>query len=368
MSSTSAPLRFGIIGCGSIARAHAAALRFLADDGVATVTAAADPDPSGIDRVAAILGGVEHRYPDGGSLIADPDVDAVAVVTPTRFHRDLILATASAGKPLFAEKPLAPSFATVCEVADAVRAAAIPTQVGFQSRFHPILRQVQSWIADGAFGAPMAYLIRDDQFWPTGAVVDGHTSWRSDRSVAGGGALLEHSIHSCDIAGWLFGPVVRVSAVTRRVFGFDVEDVAIATIEHANGVVGTITSVFNGVRDREERRLEVFFEAAAVEATTDFIVGAPEDSLMVKRDRVPAEHVDVTALRRATFAADGLDPDREIFVYQYLAYRAFAAALRANRPPSPTIDDAVHAHEVVEAGYRSAERGGPVTIASLTGR
>ena len=145
--------------------------------------------------------------------------------------------------------------------------------------------------------------------------------------------------------------------------GFDVEDVAVATIEHASGVVGSITSVFNGVRDREERRLEVFFETAALEATTDFVIGAPEDSLLVKRDRVPVEHVDVTALRRATFAADGLDPDREYFVYQYLAYRAFAVALRSQATPSPTIDDAVHAHEVVEAGYRSAERGAPVTIA-----
>ena len=122
--------------------------------------------------------------------------------------------------------------------------------------------------------------------------------------------------------------------------------------------------MFNGVRDREERRLEVFFETAALEATTDFVIGAPEDSLLVKRDRVPVEHVDVTA-NVPMFVADGLDPDREYFVYQYLAYRAFAA-LRSQATPSPTIDDAVHAHEVVEAGYRSAERGAPVTIASLT--
>jgi UDP-N-acetyl-2-amino-2-deoxyglucuronate dehydrogenase len=364
MSST-APLRVGIIGCGSIARAHAAALRFLSDDGVATVMAAADPDAAGIDRVAEIVGDVPHRYGAGADLIADPEVDAVSVVTPTRFHRDLILATAAAGKPLFAEKPLAPSFAVVHELATAIQTAAIPTQVGFQSRFHPIIRQIRSWITDAAFGAPMAYVLRDDQFWPTGAVVDGHTSWRSDRSVAGGGALLEHSIHSCDLACWLFGPVERVSAVTRRVFGFDVEDVAVATIEHTSGVVGSITSVFNGVNDREERRLEVFFEQAAVEATTDFVVGAPEDSLLVKQDRAPVAHVDVTALRRATFAADGLDPDRQYFVYQYLAYRAFAAALRAGTAPSPTIEDAVHAHEVVEAGYRSAARGAPVSIDSL---
>ena len=94
-------LRLGIVGCGSIARAHAVSFRFLADDGVARLVAAADPNPAGIDRVEQIAGPLERRYADGLDLIADPEVDAVAVVAPTRFHRDLIAAVAAAGKPLF---------------------------------------------------------------------------------------------------------------------------------------------------------------------------------------------------------------------------------------------------------------------------
>ena len=143
----------------------------------------------------------------------------------------------------------------------------------------------------------MAYTLRDDQFWPTGGVVAGHSSWRSDRAEAGGGALLEHSIHSCDILGWLFGPVERVYATTRSMFGYSVEDVAALTIEHRNGVVGNLVTVFNGVQHREERRLEVFFERASVELTTDFVVGAPEDSFLVHRaDEQHAERYDVNAL------------------------------------------------------------------------
>lgn len=360
-----APLRVGIVGCGQIAQAHAAALHFLADDGLATVVALADPDPEGIERIAGILGGVERRYEDGRALIADPEVEAVAVVTPTVFHRDLIVAVAAAGKPLFTEKPLAPDFATVREIEAAVRAAGIPVQVGFQSRFHPIPRRLKGWVADQAYGAPMAYGIRDDQFWPTGSVVPGHSSWRADRAVAGGGALLEHSIHSCDLACWLFGPATRVFARSRRVFGFDVEDVAALTVEHESGVVGTLLSVFNGVQDREERRVEVFFERAATEATTDFVIGAPEDSLLVQAQGSPVERFDPEALRRESFAADGVDPDRVVFVYQYFAYRAFVLALRGGWAPSPNLDDAVHAHSLVAAAYASIERGAPVEVAAL---
>ncbi len=358
-------LRYGMIGCGQIAQAHAAAFRFLTDDGVAELVAVADPDPEGIERVAQIAGTVRHRFADGHELIANPDVDVVVVVTPTRFHRDLILAVCDASKPLFAEKPLAPNFATVVEIVDAVSAAGIPAQVGFQSRFHPIMGYLREAVADRRYGEPMGYMIRDDQFWPTGSVVDGHTTWRSRASEAGGGALLEHSIHSCDIACWLFGPVRRVHAVTRSVFGYDVEDTAALTIEHESGVVGTLLTIFNGVQDREERRTELFFKTGAVEATTDFIIGAPEDGLLVKGATGPATRIDPEELRRSTFAADGIDPDRELYVYQYLAHRAFAASLAAGTAPSPNCSDALEAHRLVEASYRSAALGTPIAIADL---
>jgi UDP-N-acetyl-2-amino-2-deoxyglucuronate dehydrogenase len=358
-------LRVGIVGCGSIARAHAVAFRLLADDGVAALVAAADPDPAGIDRVASIAGAIERRYDHGKELIADPEVDAVAVITPTRFHREVIAAVCDAGKPLFTEKPLAPTFDVVVDIVDTVERAQVPAQVGFQSRYHPILRFLSDAVTDGRFGAPMGYVIRDDQFWPTGAVIEGHSSWRSQRAEAGGGALLEHSIHSCDIACWLFGPVRRVYARTRHVFGYDVEDTAALTIEHESGVVGTLVTIFNGVLDREERRVEVFFEQAAVEATTDFVVGAPEDSLLVKPTSGPAERVDCALLGRDTFRRDGVDVDRPFYVYQYLAHRAFAHALASGAAPSPGVRDALAAHQVVEAAYRSAATDRAVETAEL---
>ena len=113
----SAPLRLGVIGCGTIAQAHAIAIRFNADDGLVRCVAAADPDPTGIERFVSIAGDVEHRGANGHDVIENPDVDAVVLITPTRFHREYVLATCAAGKPLFTEKPLAPTFAVVRESA-----------------------------------------------------------------------------------------------------------------------------------------------------------------------------------------------------------------------------------------------------------
>jgi predicted dehydrogenase len=70
-------------------------------------------------------------------------------------------------------------------------------------------------------------------------------------------------------------------------------------------------------------------------------------------------------LRRATFSADGVDPDRQVFVYQYFAYRSFAAAIRAGLSPTPNVEDALRAHQIVAAGYESVRAGAPVDIADL---
>jgi predicted dehydrogenase len=338
-----------------IGQIHADGLRKMCEDGEVVAVGAADPsEPS---RTAAGRNcHFEYLTDDPRRVIEDPGVDAVMITSPTSTHRDLILATLASRKALFCEKPLAPNFIEVRELCRAVQRATPLAQVGFHSRFHPIVNRIRRLVTSGEVGLPMAYTLRDDQYWPTGGVVPGHSSWRSERKEAGGGALLEHSIHAADIVCWLFGRAVQVTAHTRAVFGYDVEDVAAVTVQHASGVVGTILSVFNGVRGREERRFEVFFEGAAVEATTDFIVGASEDSYLVQRPDAGAERPDLDAMREEHFALLGL-PRRDFLFYTYPADRHWVRCVQDGEPASPGFEDALYAHELVDAAYRSATTG-----------
>ena len=198
------PLRVGLIGCGMIGQIHADGLRKLVEDGEIVAVGAADPSEESRAATARNCP-FEYCTDDPRRVIDDPDVDAVMITSPTSTHRELVLATLDAGKALFCEKPLAPTFAEVRELCDAVATGTVTAQVGFHSRFHPIVN-VRRLVASAELGLPMGYTLRDDQYWPTGAVVPGHSSWRSDRAQAGGGALLEHSIHAADIVCWLFGP------------------------------------------------------------------------------------------------------------------------------------------------------------------
>ena len=331
-----------MVGCGMIGQIHADGLRKLCEDGDVVAVTAADPS---LEAQQAVLQNCPFlsTTTDPYAVINDPGVEAVLITSPTTTHRDLVLATVAQGKALLCEKPLAPAMADVRQICDAVGASGLTAQVGFHSRFHPVINRVRDAVVSSEFGPPMGYILRDDQYWPTGDVVPGHSSWRSQRAFAGGGALIEHSIHSADILCWLFGPVRSVHARSRSVFGYDVEDVAALTIEHESGVVGTLLTIFNAVRGREERRFEVFFERGALEATTDFIVGAPEDSLMLQHPDSPAVRPDLVALREAHFVRLGL-PRRDFLFYTYVADRNWVQAIQDGTHASPGFGDALLAH------------------------
>lgn len=357
----------GLIGCGGIGQIHASALASLAAEGGVLIHPVAAADPSVQAREAAARNWAFARLTaEPESVLRDPDVDAVIVCTPTHTHRELVLGTLAAGKHLYAEKPLAPSFAEVRELCDAVTGSDVVAQVGFQMRTHALLARVKSIADSGALGPPMAYSLRDDEAFPTTALDRNRSDWRSKRASAGGGTLLEHSIHGIDLLSWIFGQPLRVAATTRALLGFDVEDTAALMIEHDSGMVGTLVSIYGGVVGREESRLEVYFRDGIVEVTWGVLVEAPEHSFRIQRAGEPAEHLDPVAILDEHLA--GLGVSNRPFFYQHLAHRAFFRSIAQGEPASPSFADALVAHATVEAGYRAASRGSAVTLAEVLAR
>jgi myo-inositol 2-dehydrogenase / D-chiro-inositol 1-dehydrogenase len=361
--SGEAPLRVGLIGCGMIGQIHADGLRKLAEDGEVVTVGAADPAASATEAVVRNCP-FEYTTVDPAEIIADPGIEAVLITSPTATHRDLVLATLAAQKPLFCEKPLAPIFEDVEALCGSVATSGLVAQVGFHSRFHPLVNRLRDFVLTKELGEPMGYTLRDDQYWPTGDIVAGHSSWRSQRHQAGGGALLEHSIHAADLVSWLFGPASSVFATGRSVFGYDVEDVAALTVEHESGVVGTILTVFNGVRGREERRFEVFFEQGAVELTTNFIVGAPEDSFLVQRPDATPQRPSLEDMREQHFSHLGITR-RDFLFYTYPSDRSWVRSVLGGAASSPNFGDALQAHRLVEAAYSSMATGTAVEATRL---
>lgn len=354
-------VRIGIIGCGVIASAHASSLKGLSAAGLADVdiTAVYDADRERAERFGRYF---EADVAAGMEEVAARS-DAVYVCTSTKGHLEAVAAAAGVKRAIFCEKPLGRNLDEALTIAGVASSAAVPVQVGLVLRTAPVFVELAAIAASGQFGRPMAVIARDDQFMPT----QGHyaSTWRGDAAIAGSGALLEHSIHDVDILQACFGPIVTASASVAQFGDHEgIEDAVSALLRTETGLSISLVSVWHEVLTRPStRRYEVLFEHAFVSLDDDF--AGP----------LHVETSSGTAIIECpppgwVYEVPLPDGPLGLAVRPYLEEnRAFVEAVRTGAVPSPGLAEALVAHRVVDACYRSAAEGGaPVALASREGR
>lgn len=348
-------IKIGIIGCGFITQLHSRALKGIVEAGLvdAAVVATHDADRSRAEACAKAHG-ADLVADDVESLLAA--VDAVWICTPTSSHRVLVEQAAAAGKAIFCEKPLATTLADAEAMAAA--AARVPSQVGLVLRTSMAYGALRDLVHSGDLGRPMAVVFRDDQYLPNQGQYA--SAWRADVTIAGGGTLLEHSIHDLDVLRWLLGDVASVSARTANFAGHPgIEDLAVATLEFTSGAVASLTSVWHQILTRPSTRaLEVICERGIAR------VGEAGDEYFGPLEVITDRGCTVTRLEAPTWVQElPIEPawHRYAGVYAPQAL-AFLTAVAEGRRPETGLDVAVAAHRVADAVYRSAALGGnPVT-------
>lgn len=338
-------LRLGFFGAGFIARYHAMMLWLAKAD--AEIVLVHDPDRG---KAEPFLRDTGARFAETEEAVLDA-VDAVYVCTWTSEHPRLVAAAAERGLPVFCEKPLAVDLPTAVEMVRTVERAGIVNQVGLVMRdyagFHGLRRAVR---APGA-GRVMSVVFRDDQYIPIQGMYG--SSWRAERDKCGAGALLEHSVHDLDILEWMLGPVVQVSARSAEFHGHPgIDDAVVATLEFESGVLATLTSVWHDVLSRpSQRRVEVFCEQRYAVLEGDVFgpvrwTGPGDDEGELDGDALVAVLEGEPGAPR--------NPDG-----------AFIEAAAARTEATPSFAEALRAHVLVDALYRSAAAAGaPVEVAA----
>jgi len=358
-------IKIGLIGCGHIGTFHARNIKDIQSHGLVDVTyhAVCDRDHARAERFAVIAGC--QLVTDDARVVIDA-CDAVYICTETAEHPELVAMAAGAGKHVFCEKPLATNLADAQVMADAVCQAGITNQVGLVLHYSPVYR-VLAHLAGGApaasggtgpWGALLTAHLRDDQFFPIGGQYG--SNWRADVTRAGGGTLLEHSIHDVDLLRRLFGEIERVRCITRNIAGHPgIEDVALVTFHHRGGHQTTLTSVWHGVEQRpSSRHLEVFYERARIETFQDYF-----GTITLEQQDQPAVTLSSDEVLARFMDLEGLHPRHEdLRLLAGLSDRRFLQAVAERRPARPGFDDALAAHRIVDACYRSAREGREVAL------
>lgn len=195
MSTTPRPIRWGILGTGSIATKFATGLGFLPD---AELVAVGSRSQEGADRFGAQFG-IPRCHASYAALANDPDVDVVYISTPHPFHKANTILCLEAGKAVLCEKPFALNAAEAEAMVATARRRGVFLMEAMWSRYYPAQVRARELLAAGAIGEPQilnADLGFQAKFNPAGRLFD---------PALGGGALLDVGVYPVSLASMIFG-------------------------------------------------------------------------------------------------------------------------------------------------------------------
>jgi predicted dehydrogenase len=287
-----------------------------------------------------------HTYAD---LLAEKP-DGVIICTENNRHREMVDMAASRGINILCEKPLATTLEDAQAIVDACDKAGVLLMTAFPMRFSAPLLEIKARIDKGDFGDVYCFNATNQGELPTK-----YRAWFVDPELAGGGAIIDHTVHLVDIMRWFTGSEVKtVYAKSNRIFhaddtapdgrrrGVQVETGALEMLTFKNKIFATIDASWSRPQYWPTwggLGFEMVTQRGAV------IVDAFRQNLNLYRHE----------WQNSKWMPWGSDSNHAMV-------EEFAAAIRENRLPRVTGLDGLRAVEVTLAAYESDRTGKTVDV------
>lgn len=333
-------LQIGLIGAGRIAQAHAATVAYRI--GNAQLAAVTDPIPSAVEAIAAKFR-IPTIAPTYEAILADPNIDAILICSPTGTHAEIMKSAARAGKQIFCEKPISLTLDATDDALAVVAQCGVKLQLGFNRRFDANYARVRKAIAGGEIGNPqIMHIISRDPAPPPISYVK-----------SSGGIFLDMTIHDWDMARFLSGSEITEVYVQGGVTvdpaigdAGDI-DTHVTLMRFANGMIGTIDNCRQAVYGYDQR-VEVLGTKGAINTENNY----PNTSVISGAESI---HRDLP-----------LNFFLERYMDSYAAeIMAFVDAVLNDKPTPVTGHDGRMALLVGLAALKSYQEGRPVKVAEL---
>jgi len=341
----------GIIGCGRAAQQfHLPALRFVP---AIKVTALADVDLSRVESAARQFPNA-RRYSEADKLLADAELNAVAICAPPQMHAELALAALASGKHVLVEKPLA---LTIADGERMLRAAEMSNKIaaiGFNLRCHRLVRRAREMIASGALGEIHQIIT----MWGSQMQNDSKMPAWCRVELSGGGALFEIGIHHIDASAFLLDDKIdSVQMVGRS--GACEQEIASLLARTNGGVLisssfSQVTAPFNEFRIAGDRGA-LSFSLYRADSFAFANLLQPSFGLRPRLNQLSRLREFPELLRIARSGGDYLLSYRE-------QWNRFAAAVRGESAPASSFADGLAALKVAHAALKSREDGMLATV------
>ena len=334
----SRPLRLAFLGCGFITRVHSRHLRALRRD---VVPYYASRDRVRADEYCRRFGG-GGTFAEYSAAIESPQIDAVVIAVPPRFHLDLTLQALRAGKHVLVEKP---AYLTTADYVTAMQARDLARRVvlvGENDHYKPLAVRLRRLLAADTVGDLVF-----GHFVTIARRLKAADDWRNDETMAGGDAFFEEGIHWLHLANSLgprietihgYQPSVSREGPDRRsksmMVAFTYDNRAVGALYYSR----EIPSLFRGLRTSKlfGRQGVITFESNGL-----FVI--------VRGRGVPR------------LIVPGF---RDIRGYKAM-YQDFAASIRDGRAPQMSLERALEDHHLMDRIYASLRGAEPVRAANL---
>jgi predicted dehydrogenase len=363
-------LGVGIIGVSPVrgwaATAHIPALGALPNYEIRALSAHSAESA----REAGEVFGVSAVFSDHEQLVAQSDIDLVAVTVKVPHHRELVSAALAAGKAVYCEWPLGRDIDDARAMEALADEQGVRTVVGLQARQAPAVEFVQELLSDGYVGEVLSTTMVGLSV-PGGAVGQPNAYMLDETN--GANVLTIAVGHSLDILNYVLGEFADLSAVSdlRRPL-ITIEETGEQIVKSAAdqvAVIGTLTSGATAsvhIREAVAGGTGFLWEINGTEGTLRITAAEAQPQIFPLRvvgedgRNEPAELVVPAALTQTWPALTSLEGAPAYNVGR--AYAAFAADIDTGTHTVPDFADAVRRHEVIAAIQRSAVSGERVKV------
>lgn len=324
-------MNVGIIGCGGMGRVHA---RMAANCGL-KIAACADPVAKKAKSLAAEYGAAVAG--DGEALVARPDVDIVAVTTPTPAHARYVIAAAQAGKHIFCEKPFSRTVEEGKQALAAAKQARVKLFVAHVVRYFQEFEAIRGQIAAGKVGKPGFVKTYRGGIYP-----HGEGEWFADYAQSGG-VTFDCIIHDFDWLRYVFGDAERVYCQNLRQMASRFMDYSLVTFRMKSGVIANTVGTW-----AHPSGFRVKVEVCGDNGLIAFDSADTPVSVMMRE-----------APGRPAVIVPGSPVDKS--PYQ-LEWEDFVGWLEGKWEPRVRPEDGLEAVRMAAAALESAETGRPVRL------
>jgi len=329
---------WGLIGASTIAAEHMiAAIR--AQPGHDVVAVASSSVERG--RSYAARHAIAASYGSVDALLADPAVRAVYISTTNELHRDQVVAAAGAGKHVLCEKPLALNLDDAMAMVESCRDAGVVMATNHHLRNAATHRKIRDLIGEGAIGKPLFARVFHAVYLPPHL-----QGWRLDKPQAGGGVILDITVHDADTLRFILGaePVEAVGMSQSAAMAREgLEDGVMAVLRFDNGVLAQLHDAFTV--KHAGTGIEVHGELGSI----------------VGRNVMTQQPVGEVVLRTA--AGERVVPVEHENLY-VRGVAAFCAATRGSGTPSASAEDGVRSLATALAVVDACRTGATTRVAN----